>query len=126
MTSWSSLVRLLQLILLLALCRRSTGSSVLGVAAFGARSHYMLMLRLGQELAERGHTFAILVSDSDAINLDTVKLRSFPGLQVFAFKGPPENLAAHSTRVPKKVLVTGQAVTCRIRTHDYARGRRRT
>lgn len=102
-------VRVLLFLLLVCLtCIEA--SSILGCATVGARSHHMNVLRIGRELVGRGHNFTMLVSSTDAISLDTVGSRGFPGLHVVQFKGPQTELApgtgrwaASLTRDPKEV-----------------------
>lgn len=78
-------VRVLLFLLLVCLtCIEA--SSILGCATVGARSHHMNVLRIGRELVGRGHNFTMLVSSTDAISLDTVGSRGFPGLHVVQFK----------------------------------------
>lgn len=43
------------------------GISVLGIAAVGARSHQLRVLKVGQALAARGHNFTLLISDQDDV-----------------------------------------------------------
>ena len=47
----------------------------------------MNVLGIGKELVDRGHDFAMLVSSTDSISLDTIAARGFPGLRVVQFKG---------------------------------------
>ncbi len=63
--------------------------SILGFAAIGARSHQYCMLRIGQELAARGHTFTLLVSDLENLSIHELGSKAFPGLNIVPFKGPP-------------------------------------
>jgi len=63
--------------------------SILGFAAIGARSHQYCMLRIGQELAARGHTFTLLVSDLENLSVHELGSKAFPGLNIVAFSGPP-------------------------------------
>ncbi|KAL0039373.1 hypothetical protein WJX79_005388 [Trebouxia sp. C0005] len=64
-------------------------ASILGFAAIGARSHQYCMLRIGQELSARGHTFTLLVSDLENLSVLELGSKAFPGLNVVAFSGPP-------------------------------------
>ena len=63
--------------------------SILGYAAIGARSHQYCMLRIGQELAARGHTFTLLISDQENLSVNELGSKAFPGLNIVAFSGPP-------------------------------------
>ncbi|DBA85796.1 TPA: UDP-glucuronosyltransferase 2A1 [Trebouxia sp. C0004] len=63
--------------------------SILGYAAIGARSYQYCMLRIGQELAARGHTFTLLVSDLENLSVNELGSKGFPGLNIVAFSGPP-------------------------------------
>lgn len=65
------------------------GISILGFAAISARSHQYCMLRIGQELAARGHKFTLVVSDVEGLSLGKLGSKAFPGLELVAFKGPP-------------------------------------
>ncbi|KAL0028169.1 hypothetical protein WJX77_011786 [Trebouxia sp. C0004] len=47
------------------------------------------MLRIGQELAARGHTFTLLVSDLENLSVNELGSKGFPGLNIVAFSGPP-------------------------------------
>ncbi len=64
--------------------------SFLGFAAIGARSHQYSVLRIGQELAARGHRFTLLVSDLEGLSVQELGSKAFPGLDVIAFNGPPD------------------------------------
>ncbi|DBB11136.1 TPA: hypothetical protein ACH3X3_006595 [Trebouxia sp. C0006] len=48
------------------------------------------MLRVGQELASRGHPFTFLVSDQENMGLKHLGAKAFPGLEVVEFAGPPD------------------------------------
>lgn len=63
--------------------------SILGFAAIGARSHQYCMLRIGQELAARGHTFTLLVSDLENLSIHELGSKAFSGLNIVSFSGPP-------------------------------------
>ena len=82
-------------------------SKILGVATIGARSHTMNLVRIGRELAERGHTFSMLISQFDSIGAETLDARTFSGLHVITFHGPPgigtEAWASNFSRDPQKV-----------------------
>ena len=69
----------------------------------GGRSHYMNILKIGQELISRGLKFSVLVSTSDTVTYET--LAAIPGLKVYTFDGPPdigtERWAYHKT--PRQV-----------------------
>ena len=73
----------------------------------GGRSHHMNIVRIGQELAERGHNFSMLVSDKDDIGTETLSSKGFPGLQVHTFRGPlhigTEKWASELSRDPRLV-----------------------
>lgn len=47
------------------------------------------MLRIGQELAARGHQFTLLVSSLESLSIQNLGSKSFAGLEVVAFDGPP-------------------------------------
>ena len=63
--------------------------SVLGFALIGGRSHQHCVLRIGQELAARGHNFTLLVSDKENLTVEKLGSKAFPGLIVVQFAGPP-------------------------------------
>ena len=63
--------------------------SVLGFALIGGRSHQYCVLRIGQELAARGHNFTLLVSDKEKLSVQELGSKAFPGLNVAQFAGPP-------------------------------------
>ncbi|KAL0043684.1 hypothetical protein WJX82_007403 [Trebouxia sp. C0006] len=71
-----------------------------------ALSHQLNILRIGQELAARGHNFSMLISSTDAISIDALKNRSFPGFQVVTFDGPQgvgtEDWASSLSRDPQE------------------------
>lgn len=64
------------------------GMSILAVAAVGARSHQFRVLRIGQALAARGHSFT-LISDQDGLGLDKLGSTALVGLDIVTFRGPP-------------------------------------
>ena len=64
-------------------------ASILGFAAISARSHQYCMLKIGQELASRGHKFTLLVSDVEGLSLEKLGSKAFPELSLIAFRGPP-------------------------------------
>lgn len=82
-------------------------SNILGFAMAGGRSHHMNIVRIGQELAERGHNFSMLVSDKDDIGTETLSSKGFLGLQVHTFRGPlhigTEKWASELSRDPRLV-----------------------
>ncbi|KAL0052620.1 hypothetical protein WJX82_004873 [Trebouxia sp. C0006] len=59
-----------------------------GVSVPGARSHQFAVLRVGQELAKRGHNFTLLVSSEEALDKPRLGTRVFDGLHVATFQGP--------------------------------------
>ncbi|KAL0022994.1 hypothetical protein WJX79_004166 [Trebouxia sp. C0005] len=61
--------------------------NVLGFAVPGARSHQFAVLRVGQELAKRGHNFTLLVSSEEALDQQRLGKRAFDGLSVATFQG---------------------------------------
>ena len=64
-------------------------SSILSFALVGGQGHQLPMLRVGQELAARGHNFTMLVSAADEITRNLLESRTFPGLKLIMFDGPP-------------------------------------
>ena len=66
---------------------RSVALKLLGFANTGCHSHQMLMRQIGQELAGRGHHFAMLVSDVDEVGEEA--LDGVSGIQTTRFSGPP-------------------------------------
>lgn len=80
-------------------------ASILSVGAVGASSHHMNLIRVGKELCKRGHTFTVLVSDTDTKSRRVLQQRAFPGLHVITFRGPPgigsEDWAASMSRDPQ-------------------------
>ena len=66
-----------------------SGSSILAVGAIGGRSHQYCLLRIGQELAARGHKFTLLASSVEGLTRRSLTSRAFPGLDVIEFDGPP-------------------------------------
>ena len=81
------------------------GSSILGFSMVGTSSHQMLLLKIGQELITRGHTFSLLVSAYDAMSLQVVFGVSH--IQVLTFQGPlyagTEEWAARLPQDPQEV-----------------------
>jgi len=59
-----------------------------GVSVPEARSHQFAVLRVGQELAKRGHNFTLLVSSEEALDKQRLGKRAFDGLHVVTFQGP--------------------------------------
>ena len=82
--AWQSLLWVLAL-----LATDVQAGSIVGFAAIGARSHQHCMLRIGQELAARGHRFTLLVSDLENLSIHELGSKAFPGLNILAFSGPP-------------------------------------
>lgn len=72
---------------------------------------FMLPPRVGKELCKRGHTFTVLVSDQDTISRRVLQQRTFPGLRVITFRGPPgvgsDDWAASMSRDPQVVWSKG-------------------
>ncbi len=62
--------------------------NVLGFAVPGARSHQFAVLRVGQELAKRGHNFTLLVSSEEALDKQRLGKRAFDSLYMATFQGP--------------------------------------
>ena len=98
----------LQIFALLTTCAMlCDASKILGVATIGARSHTMNLVRIGHELAERGHNVTMLISQFDTIGAETLDARTFSGLHVIMFDGPPgigtEAWASNFSRDPQKV-----------------------
>ena len=85
---WSTAL-LLPLAILALTLPHVQSKSVLGFAAIGARSHQYCMLRIGQELAARGHHFTLLVSSLERLSIQDLGSKSFAGLEVVTFDGPP-------------------------------------
>ncbi len=52
----------------------------------GTSSHQMLLLKVRQELVDRGHTFSLLVSAYDTMSLQVVS--GVSNIQVLTFQGP--------------------------------------
>ena len=101
--------------LLLTLIRCVDSGSILGFAVMAGVSHQLNVLKIGHELANRGHNFSILLSSTDAIGISTVTTNAFPGLGILTFEGPigvgTEEWASGLSRDPQKVqylpLLTG-------------------
>ena len=117
---------LLSLVCSAAVFSMAKASNILGFAMAGGRSHHMNIVRIGQELAERGHNFSMLVSDKDDIGTETLSSKGFLGLQVLTFRGPPhigtEHWASNLSRDPRLVrccqdllAVTESPVNSRLR-----------
>ena len=64
-------------------------SSILGFALVGGQGHQLPMLRMGRELASRGHNFTMLLSSADEISRTLLQSKAFPGLEIVSFVGPP-------------------------------------
>ncbi len=67
----------------------AAASSILGFAMVGTASHQLNMLTLGRELVNRGQEFSLLLSSAETLSREIIKAKSFPGLQVLEFDGPP-------------------------------------
>lgn len=97
----------LVVIVILSCWRGAIADSVLGFAVMAGLSHQLNILRIGQELAARGHNFSMLLSSTDAIGIDALNKRSFPGLQLVSFDGPQgvgtEEWASGLSRDPQEV-----------------------
>jgi len=94
-------------ILLCSLVPTVCAESILGFAVMAGLSHQLNILRIGQELAVRGHNFSMLLSSTDTISIDAIKKGSFPGLDVVTFGGPvhvgTEAWASSLSRDPQEV-----------------------
>lgn len=81
------------------------GSSILGFSMVGTSSHQMLLLKIGQELVNRGHTFSLLVTTYDTMSLQVVS--GVSNIQVLMFQGPlyagTEEWAARLPQDPQEV-----------------------
>lgn len=75
---------------LLILCSAVQAASILGFALVGGQGHQLPMLRVGQELASRGHSFSMLISEHDEITKELLTSKAFPGLELLMFKGPAD------------------------------------
>jgi len=95
----------------------------LGIAAIGSRSHQFCMLRVGQELASRGHHFTFLVSDQEDMGLKHLGAKAFPGLEVVEFAGPPDiGTQDWFTRFSRDVMAVGvllSLATLTLAWHDF-------
>jgi len=94
-------------ILLSCVVPNGCADSILGVAVMAGLSHQLNILRIGQELAMRGHNSSMLLSSTDAISIDALSKRSVPGLDVVTFEGPvhvgTEVWASSLSRDPQEV-----------------------
>ena len=63
-------------------------SKILGFASTGVRSQCMNVATIGEELADRGHTFILLVTSEDALSLELMA-KIAPDLPVLMYEGPP-------------------------------------
>ena len=77
-------------IVLYSLARVSAAKSILGFASIGATSHQAVLARIGLELRERGHDFAMLVSSEDALTLARFAQDPFKDLRQIVWSGPAE------------------------------------
>lgn len=81
--------------------------SILGFAVMAGVSHQLNVLKIGHELADRGHEFSMLLSSQDAIGIDTITKHAFPGLKMVTFSGPAgvgtEEWASSLSRDPQTV-----------------------
>ena len=114
MRSWQALTIRCEFLLWIAAAAVlpiAMGASIPSFPCIGARSHVMNQLRLAEELIARGHTFSLLVSDSDTTNSELVHTRHFPGLNLILFKGDPhigteawsKEFSRDITQVPKTI-----------------------
>lgn len=90
-------IQLLSITLSLLLPQTSA-SSVLGVGRVGGRSHHLILLRIGQELIDRGHTFTLLISvhDHDKLPPSMLDTEQAKGVKFVTFTGPmPPPLSSH-------------------------------
>ena len=92
----------------------------LGIAAIGSRSHQICMLRVGQELASRGHPFTFLVSDQENMGLKHLGAKAFPGLEVVEFAGPPDiGTQDWFTQFSRDVMAVGILLSLGTLTSDF-------
>lgn len=90
--------------LLVSLASSASCSVVAGVALPNCLSHQMNVLRVGQELAQRGHKFVWIISDSQPSSRRLVKTRGFENLVVIAYKAVDERFTkGELSRDPIKV-----------------------
>ena len=66
----------------------SSAKSVLGFPVTGGASHHATFARLGLELTERGHDFAILLSSGDTLGQARLSQPPFNKLRQIRFSGP--------------------------------------
>lgn len=86
------------MITLALLVPQTSASSVLGFGRVGGRSHHLVLLRIGQELIDRGHTFTLLISvhDHDKLPPSMLDREEAKGVKVVTFAGPvPPPLSSH-------------------------------
>lgn len=89
----------------LSLLRQGTSaSSVLGFGRVGGRSHHLVLLRIGQELIDRGHTFTLLISvhDHEKLFPSMLDRAEVKAVNIVTFAGPPplSKLKECPARVP--------------------------
>ena len=77
-------------VVLVLLLGSSSAGSVIGFAASGAVSHQAAFARIGLELVERGHSFAMLVSAGDTLTQARFAKPPFQHLRQIYYSGPPE------------------------------------
>ncbi len=90
-----------------SLINDSTAKAVIGFAGTGAVSHQAAFARVGLELVERGHKFAILVSAGDKLTQARFAKPPFENLRQILYSGPPElgtdKWLSNLERAPQKV-----------------------
>lgn len=106
------IVHLLSITLSLLLPQTSA-SSVLGFGRVGGRSHHRVILRIGLELIDRGHTFTLLISERDHEKLfpsmlDRAETRA---VNIVTFAGPAPSPVSSQDLVPEDLHeVMGQLI----------------
>ena len=76
---------------LLVLSGSASGSTIAGFAFPSCLSHQMNVLRVGQELGQRGHRFVWLISSSQPSSRTLAQTRAFENLVVLEYKALEEH-----------------------------------
>ena len=104
----------IQLLLITLSLQQTSASSILGFGRVGGRSHHLVILRIGQELIDRGHTFTLLISEQDHEKLFPSLLdgAETKAVNIVTFAGPgPSPLSSQDLMPENLIMVMGQLIT---------------
>ena len=100
-------MRCFLLVVIGSLINFASAKSIIGFAATGITSHTAAVARVGLELKERGHDFAMLVSAGDVLTQARLAKHPFEEVRQIRYAGPPDlgtvKWLERLDRIPQKV-----------------------